>query len=619
MIPKRMEKFLKERITEPTWDSRLIKENGRCYLEFTAQDIDRLNRLGIAPDALGPQMVVCMWDEAAPYEVGGYLVVDNLTMGLQSMGGVRILPDITPAVVYSLARGMTLKNTAAGLPFGGGKAGIVADRSLTPQRHTHVIQRFARLLYRYHHVFIPGPDVGTDDADMKTIAIMSGLDNAVSKPVEMGGNRVDQLGAGAGGAIIALQTLLGEMDRLRGLPQFAQLKVPAPDQVTVIIQGFGAFGAHAARLLDERLPGARVVGISDALGYLYDRGGLPVSELYKLWTEHRSVTQLYYREHIQPADRSAFHKYSNAPDDLLRESAFCLIPASPAANYLDIGSESLPSMTVRSMGDWAVIIEGANTYSPDPHRRAARRRMERAVYRDRGVLIATDYLVNSGGVIFAAQERMIKTPSNLRIPEGMLGDRNAVEGWLQEHAEELAGLAEKRRLAGESQREQVIRRNMVEFIDLLAADTELLPCEAAEQISIRRIMARERNRLASDVMAPIPTISQDSSVRQAAQELVAAGCPILAVVDSKGGLVGVVTEWDITRATAQAAPDDLPLTGVMSKEVVSVEPTANLIEVIQKFEHFEVSALPVVDDGQVLGMVNSELLARKSLLRLLQS
>jgi len=62
-------------------------------------------------------------------------------------------------------------------------------------------------------------------------------------------------------------------------------------------------------------------------------------------------------------------------------------------------------MTVERMGRWSVIVEGANTYSPDPDRKVCRARMERAVYRQRGVLIATDYLINSGGVIFAAQER----------------------------------------------------------------------------------------------------------------------------------------------------------------------------------------------------------------------
>jgi glutamate dehydrogenase (NAD(P)+) len=103
-------------------------------------------------------------------------------------------------------------------------------------------------------------------------------------------------------------------------------------------------------------------------------------------------------------------KFSNAPDDLLRESAFCFIPAAPISNYLDTDRSTNPSMLVDQIGHWNLIVEGANTYSPDPERKAARSRMERAVYRQRGVLIATDYLVNSGGVIFAAQEQSGSPP-----------------------------------------------------------------------------------------------------------------------------------------------------------------------------------------------------------------
>ncbi len=61
---------------------------------------------------------------------------------------------------------------------------------------------------------------------MKTIAIENGLDSVVSKPADMGGSRVDQLGAAAGGMVIALQALLVEMPRLKSLPQFANLEIP---------------------------------------------------------------------------------------------------------------------------------------------------------------------------------------------------------------------------------------------------------------------------------------------------------------------------------------------------------------------------------------------------------
>ena len=81
MIPKGMESFLKERLPQRTFQNRLI-EDGCCrYMEFGPLDVDRLARLGIEVDNLGPNLVVCMWDDDAPLEIGGYLVVDNLAMG----------------------------------------------------------------------------------------------------------------------------------------------------------------------------------------------------------------------------------------------------------------------------------------------------------------------------------------------------------------------------------------------------------------------------------------------------------------------------------------------------------------------------------------------------------
>jgi glutamate dehydrogenase (NAD(P)+) len=296
-----------------------------------------------------------------------------------------------------------------------------------------------------------------------------------------------------------------------------------------------------------------------------------------------------------------------------------VIPAAPIANYLDVDPASRPSVTVDRMGTWMLSVEGANTYSAEPARRAARARMERAVYRARGVLIATDYLVNSGGVIFAAQERLLPTPTHLEVPAAMQGDPAAVERWLAEHAFEFKTLAAERRAAAEAASETVIRGNMQELIELLLSDADMLPAEAAEQISVRRITAHERGRTASDLMQPIPVLRLGSSVRQAAEILVAARSPILAVVAPSGDLVGVVTEWDVTRATAQGSPDGLAVERMMTQAVVAAHPDDSLVDVIRKLEHHEISAMPVVDGRTVLGMVSSDLLARRSLLRLLQS
>jgi glutamate dehydrogenase (NAD(P)+) len=612
-----MDAYLRERLPQSTWDTRLVCDGSMYCLEFDATHVDRLARLGIEVDQLGPRLVVCLWDEASPLEIGGYLVVDNLAMGRPSMGGIRMLPEVTPAVVYNLARGMTLKNAAANLPYGGGKAGIVAEAGLTPQQHTEVVRGFARLLARYRDLYLPGPDVGTNDADMKTIAIENGLDSVVSKPADMGGNRIDQLGAAAGGLIIALHALLEEMPRLRALPQFASLRIPTPPEVTLIIQGFGAVGAHAARIVRERLPAAKVLGISDAGGYLYNDNGLPIEELFHLWQERGVVTRPYFL--AQLLHNGASTKYSTQPNDLLREDAFCLIPAAPIAHYLDTDPTSMPTVTVDRMGRWTLSVEGANTYSPDPLRKAARTRMERAVYRQRGVLIAPDYLVNSGGVIFAAQEQLIKTPAHLCLPDTMRGDRAAVERWLAEHAEAFAALAEHRRQAAETARETVIRHNMRELIDLLVSDADMLPCEAAERISVRRIAARERGRTAADLLEPIPTISHLASIHEAAAVLVEAGRAILAVTTPQGALTGVVTRWDITRAIAQGLSDEQALAQIMTREVITAHPDDSILELVHKLEHHDISAMPVVAQGEVLGMISTDLLARRSLLRLLQS
>ena len=620
MIPAPLRELLHDVLPEHTWRNRLRRDGSLAFVEFGPLDVDRLKRLGIEPDRLGPRLVSCMWDEDGDLEVGGYLVVDNMAMGRLSMGGIRMQPDVTPSTVYNLARGMTLKNAAADLPYGGGKCGIVARRDLSPEEHAEVVRRFAHLIYQYRDVFLPGPDVGTNDADMKTIAVENGLDNTLSKPVEMGGNRIDQLGAAASGVVVAIGTLLGEIERLSVLPQFAGLRAPSRAELTVLIQGFGAVGTHVARLLTEAHPAGtpRIVGISDETGYLFEEAGLPIPELIETQREYGVTVRPYFRKHLDDVC-SASTKFSNDPNDLLRESAFCLVPAAPVANYLDIDAGSHPSMTVDRMGSWTMIVEGANTYSPDPARKAARARMERTVCWQSGVLIATDYLVNSGGVIFAAQEQLIETPEHLRIPQSMLGDPEAVDGWLADRQPEFSALAEQRRLAGEAQRDEVIRRNMRELIDHLVADPDMLPCEAAEQIAVGRIASSESDRTVADVMAPMPTISEASVVREAAHLLGAEKGDILAVVGASGDLVGVVTDWDVARALTTECPDDMPVTEIMSEKPITADPADPILDVVQKLEHYDISAMPVVVGSGVVGVISSDILAQRTLYRLLQT
>ena len=623
MIPSRMHQFLHETLPESVWKNRLIKDGPLRFLEFGPLDIDRLQRLGIKVDRLGPRLTSCMWNEDSPLEIGGFLVVDNLAMGQPSMGGTRMLPDITPDIIHNLARGMTLKNAAADLPFGGGKSGIVRPENLNEEDRHEVIKGFGKLLKRYKEIYIPGPDVGTNDADMKTFAMENGLNNVVSKPADMGGNRIDELGGAANGVVVATKALLEHLPKLKQLPQFKDMVIPKPSDLDILIQGFGAVGAHVARIFHDYDPEdcPIIKGISDENGYLLNSDGLPIKELFDMWKAFGAVTQKYFHDQILHKESIGSNHtfFSNSSNNLLTESAFCLVPASPVFNYLDVNSTTHPSMTTDRMGTWRIIVEGANTYSPNPSKKAGRRRMERHVYRDKGVLIATDYLVNSGGVIYAAHERIVPTPDHLLIPKNQLGNPGAIETWLEKNREDFANLAEIRRKTAVEKLETVIRRNMEELIDGLCKDADSLPCEIAEKISVQRIASMEKSRTAQDIMEEAPTIGLDQSVTDAAQLLVDAHVPIVNVVSKKGKLIGIVTNWDITKAMASKLPMDSPLTKIMTADVITNSPDATIIDCIRKLENHEISAMPIVEDDKVVGVITGDILARRTLFRLLQT
>jgi len=82
-------------------------------------------------DELGPSTIVLVRDPASGLE--GVVVVDDVAAG-PAIGGVRMASDVSVEEVARLARAMTLKNAAAGLPHGGGKAGIIGDPAVDPVR-----------------------------------------------------------------------------------------------------------------------------------------------------------------------------------------------------------------------------------------------------------------------------------------------------------------------------------------------------------------------------------------------------------------------------------------------------------------------------------------------------
>lgn len=215
-------------------------------------------KLEFPTDEFGPHKVVYVFEPRIG--LSGFVVVDNVACG-PAIGGIRMVPDVTVEEVARLARAMTWKSAAAGLPHGGGKAGIVADPSMGRELKEEAIRAFGRAI-RGLTEYIPGPDMGTDETCMAWLKDEIG--RSIGLPRALGGIPLDTVGATGFGLAICAE-VLEELTPLR-------LK-----GARIALQGFGAVGKHAARFLEQR--GAVIVAVADIGGGVHNPAGLPVSDL----------------------------------------------------------------------------------------------------------------------------------------------------------------------------------------------------------------------------------------------------------------------------------------------------------------------------------------------------
>ncbi len=94
-------------------------------------------------DEWGPAKIVHLYEPHLPLKA--IVVIDNIALG-PAIGGVRMAPDVTTEEVFRLARTMTWKNAAAGLPHGGAKAGIMSDPAVALDQKERVIRAFAQAI-----------------------------------------------------------------------------------------------------------------------------------------------------------------------------------------------------------------------------------------------------------------------------------------------------------------------------------------------------------------------------------------------------------------------------------------------------------------------------------------
>ena len=303
-------------------------------------------------DQFGPTRIIHVYRPSLGLKA--IVVVDNTACGA-AIGGVRLAPDVSVEECFRLARTMTWKNAAAGLPHGGGKSVIFGDPRMAAAAKEQLIRSFAGAICDVTD-YIPGPDMGTDEQCMAWVKDETG--RAVGLPTTIGGIPLDEIGATGFG-------LAACVDVAR---EFIGLDLQG---ARVAVQGFGSVGKHAARFLAKK--GAILVAASDTSGTLADASGLDVETLAALKQSGRSL-----RDYSKGAKLAA--------DAILDVECDIWIPAARpdvvrADNALRLRTRLMP--------------QGANI--------PCTLEAEQALHA-RGILVIPDFIANAGGVICAAME-----------------------------------------------------------------------------------------------------------------------------------------------------------------------------------------------------------------------
>jgi glutamate dehydrogenase (NAD(P)+) len=296
----------------------------------------------------------------------GYRVQHNIARG-PAKGGIRYHPNVTLDEVKALASWMTWKCATVGIPYGGGKGGVICDpKSLSTNELERLTRRYA---FEIAPIIgpdrdIPAPDVYTDEQTMAwimdTISMVRGhteLGVVTGKPVSLGGS-LGRSEATARGCLYALREACKVKDiDLKG--------------ARVAVQGFGNAGANIARLVAE--DGARVVAACDSKSGVYAESGIDIQAALRHKKETNSLAGI-------PGAKAI------APEDIVGVDCDILLPAAleNAITLANVGR-----LKAKIIGELAI---GPTTPGSD-----------RVLARD-GVFLVPDILANAGGVTVSYYE-----------------------------------------------------------------------------------------------------------------------------------------------------------------------------------------------------------------------
>jgi glutamate dehydrogenase (NAD(P)+) len=335
-------------------------------------------------DEWGPEKVLQVYDPDTGMK--GVLVIDNTATG-PGKGGIRFAESVTPLEVFRLARTMTWKCAAAGLPFGGAKGGIIAD----PYKVDRVawMKSFAKMIKPYcPSQYIAATDVGTTELDMAVFAHEIGdMRACTGKPAEVGGipHELGTTGYGVSVALKVALELLQDPKNSTADNSTSSKKEQRDKEIRVTIQGFGNVGSFTARFLDE-VVGVKIVGVSDVSGFIYDKDGLNIPRLMIDMRGRTKLSDLRNKSQQQGNNNKNISYHYNVldKDEIFEVDSDIFIPAAMGGVINDNTAPKLLEHGIR------IIVEAANI----PTLPSADEYLNK-----NGVWIIPDFLANAGGVI----------------------------------------------------------------------------------------------------------------------------------------------------------------------------------------------------------------------------
>ena len=296
----------------------------------------------------------------------GFRVQHNIARG-PAKGGIRYHPNVSLDEVKALASWMTWKCATVGIPYGGGKGGVICNpKSLSKNELERLTRRYA---FEIAPIIgpdrdIPAPDVYTDEQTMAwimdTISMVRGhteLGVVTGKPISLGGSQ-GRSEATARGCLYALR----EACRVKGI----DLK-----GARVAVHGFGNAGANIARLVAE--DGARVVAACDSKVGIHSATGCDVQAALTHKALTGSLAGLRGVKEI-------------APEDIIGVDCDILLP-SALENAITLSTVGNVKAQII-----AELANGPTTPGAD------------RVLADEGVLLVPDILANAGGVTVSYYE-----------------------------------------------------------------------------------------------------------------------------------------------------------------------------------------------------------------------